>query len=119
MNVSTSQNRRQHLRRTVVSNVQLDHEILGKTVGATVNISDSGMLLLVDALVQQAFPAEAVIKLSLLDSINPELAFRARVVRNSNHGLAVKLLSYEFRGNAYPLSELRRQWFMSQSDLSS
>ena len=119
LNTSTSQERRHHLRRSVVTNVQLDHEILGQTVGATVNISDSGILLLVDALVQQAFPAQAVVKLSLLDSLNPEIAFTARVVRNSDHGLAVNLLAYEFRGVSYPLKELRRQWFMSQSDLSS
>ena len=117
MNTSISQDRRAHLRRTVVTNVQLEHEILGKTVGSTVNISDSGILLLVDALVQQAFPSEAVLKLWLLDSINPEIAFSARVVRNDDHGLAVSLFAYEFHGASYPLNELRRQWFMSQSDL--
>lgn len=119
MSPSIAQERREHLRRTAVTNVQLDHEILGKTVGSTVNISDNGILLLVDALVQQAFPSQAVLKLSLLDSINPEIAFRARVVRNDDHGLAVSLLAYEFRGVSYPLHELRRQWFMSQSDLFS
>ena len=119
LNIPTTQDRRHHLRRTAVTNVQLDHDILGKTVGLTVNISDSGILLLVDALVQQAFPEEAVVKLSLLDSINPDIAFRARVVRNDDHGLAVTLLAYEYKGILYPLNELRRQWFMSQGDLSS
>ena len=117
--MSISQDRRQHLRRSVVSNVQLDHEMLGKTIGSTVNISDTGILLLVDALAQQTFLAEAMIKLSLLDSINPEIVFTARVVRNTDHGLAINLLGYEFRGESYPLSELRRQWQMSQVDLSS
>jgi hypothetical protein len=119
LNTANYQERRQHLRRSVVTNVQLDHDILGKTVGASVNISDSGLLLLVDALVQQAFPVEARIKLSLLDSLNPEIIFSADVVRNNDHGLAVKLIDYEFRGKRYPLGELRRQWFMSQKDLSS
>jgi len=119
LNAPTSQERRQHLRRSVVSTVQLDHEILGRTIGSSVNISDSGMLLQLDALVQQAFPSEATIKLCLLDSISPEIAFTGRVVRNTEHGLAVRLLAYEFRGNVYSLRELRRQWFVSQSGLPS
>lgn len=119
MNIQSPQERRHHLRRTVVTNVQLDHEILGKTIGSTVNISDTGILLLVDDLVQQAFPEDAVLKLYLLNSINPDIAFTARVVRNNDHGLAVNLLAYEFRSIIYPLNELRRQWLMSQDDLNS
>lgn len=119
LNTNNSHERREHLRRSVVSNVQIDHEILGKTVGASVNISDSGMLLLVDALIQRAFPVEAKMKISLLDSINPEIAFSARVVRNNHHGIAVQLTGYEFRGDYYSLSELRRQWFMSRPDLNA
>ena len=119
LNTNISHERREHLRRSVVSNVQIDHEILGKTVGASVNISDSGMLLLVDALVQGAFPVEAKMKLSLLDSISPEIVFSALVVRNNHHGIAVKLTGYEFQGDDYPLNELRRQWFMSRPDLNA
>ncbi len=83
------------------------------------NISDGGMLVLVDAQVQQAFPEAASIKLCLLDSINPEIVFAGRVARNDDQGLGVRLLDYEFRGARYPLSELRRQWFMSQADFVS
>ena len=103
----------------MVSHVQLEHDILGKTAGSTVNISDGGMLLLVDAMVQQAFPEESSIKLCLLDSINPEIIFAGRVARNTGHGLGVHLLAYEFDGEPYPISELRRQWFMSQADFTS
>jgi len=117
LNTSIIPDRRQHLRRSVVSNVQVDHEMLGKIIGSTVNISDTGILLLIDALAQQTFFAESVVKLSLLDSINPEIMFSARVVRNTDHGLAIQLVGYEFQGESYPLSELRRQWQMSQRDL--
>ena len=119
MNIYSSPERRYHLRRSVVTNVQLEHETLGRTVGCTVNISDSGLLLLVDALMQRVFPEASVIRFSFLDSINPEIVFTSRVVRNSEQGLAVQLLAYEYQGTTYSLDELRRQWFMSQRDLSA
>ncbi|MFO7603652.1 MAG: PilZ domain-containing protein [Gammaproteobacteria bacterium] len=119
MNTCYAPERRHHLRRSVVTNVQLEHVSLGKIMGSSVNISDSGILLLIDALVQRAFPVGSTLRFSLLDSISPEIIFSARVVRSTEQGLAVQLLAYEYQGAAYPLHELRRQWFMSQRDLSA
>ncbi|MBI3561714.1 MAG: PilZ domain-containing protein [Gammaproteobacteria bacterium] len=105
---SRYQERRGFLRRLVNSRIKLMHGTIGSIMAKTRDISDSGVF--VECYPVPKLPVGAHIKMNMLDSSNPEIAFNMKVVRTMRDGIALVFIDYEFGGQRYSMEELRKQW---------
>jgi len=103
-----AQERRIFTRRLVNSRAKLQHGTIGSILARTRDISDSGVF--VECYPIPKLPVGAHIKMQLLDSSNPNIAFNMKVVRTDSIGVAMLFIDYELNGERYGMEVLRKQW---------
>ena len=97
--------RRMFARRLVNARVQLAHTTIGVVVGRTRDISDTGVF--VEAFPVPKLPIGAHVKMHMLDSAQPNIAFNMKVIRVEDDGLGLMFIDYEIDGERYTLDALR------------
>lgn len=97
--------------------MRVSHSKLGTLEGISINVSDTGVYMRLSNLPK--IPRGAHIGLQMLDSANPGIIFNTRVIHSSESGLGVAIVDYEFKGTRYTLDELRRQWYVTKTDVNS
>lgn len=107
--------RRSFPRLSVTARMRVSHSRIGTIEGHSVNISDTGILLLCHDLPK--LPRGAHIGLQMLDSANPGIIFNTRVIHSHDATIGLAIVDYEYNGVRYTLDELRRQWQISRQDL--
>jgi hypothetical protein len=100
--------RRLFVRHVVNARVRLTHSAIGEVMARTRDISDSGMF--VEAFPVPKLPIGSHIKMNLLDSPRPEIAFNMKVARITKDGLGLKFIDYEIDGERYSIDKLRQQF---------
>ena len=107
-NRQSMKERRRTPRAATRARVCISHSVFGEVEGVTLDISDTGVLVQAEHL--PSLPVGAHVTLQFLDSVNPELRFNAKAVRQTRWGTAFELVDYEFAGTRHSLDELRLQW---------
>ncbi|VAW96403.1 hypothetical protein MNBD_GAMMA21-1012 [hydrothermal vent metagenome] len=97
--------RRIFARRLVNARVQLTHTTIGDVVARTRDISDTGVY--VEAFPVPKLPTGSHVKMYMLDSAQPDIAFNMKVVRVGVDGLGLMFIDYEVDGERYTLDALR------------
>ena len=100
--------RRLFTRRVTSARVKLVHGAIGELNARTRDISDSGVFVLIDPVPR--LPAGSHIKMHMLDSKVPALAFNMKVVRITSDGLGLKFIDFEVDGERYSIDSLREQF---------
>lgn len=100
--------KRYNQRKDVAARVRLSHSTFGVIHTRTRNISDTGAYI--ELINKPHLPIGAHIKMHMLDSAMPELAFNMKVVRVDNHGISMKFVDYEVDGSRYPIDSLEEVW---------
>ena len=100
--------KRNNQRKEVAARVRLSHSTFGVIHTRTRNISDTGVYL--ELLNKPHLPIGAHIKMHMLDSAMPELAFNMKVVRSDSHGISMKFVDYEIDGKRFPINSLEEVW---------
>lgn len=99
--------RRLFFRRMVNSRVKLVHGTIGEIMAKTRDISDGGVY--VECYPVPKLPVGAHIKMHMLDSSNPAIAFNMKVIRTSRDGVAMQFIDYELAGERFSMDVLRKQ----------
>lgn len=101
--------RRKHRRKLVNSRVRISHPRFGSTNTKTRDISDGGVLVIInDSLVDLRIKDE--LQLVFLDSGEVNIIFNMDVIRINEAGIGLKFLNYEKEGDVFPISDLREVW---------
>ena len=100
--------KRYNLRKKLAARVRLSHSTFGVIHTQTRNISDSGVY--VELINQPHLPVGAHLKMHMLDSALPNLAFNMKVVRTDSEGVSMKFVDYEVDGTRYPINSLEQVW---------
>lgn len=100
--------RRRFKRHLVNARVKLMHGTIGELVGRTRDISDSGVF--VELISVPKLPNGAHIKMHMLDSSMPGIAFNMKVTRITREGLGLLFIDYEVDGQRYSMDVLRKQF---------
>lgn len=99
--------RRIFSRQLVSSRVKLVHSMIGALDAVTRDISDSGVFVKIHPVPK--LPVGAHVKMHMLDSRQPDIAFNMKVVRATAEGLGLLFIDYELNGERYGMDVLRRQ----------
>lgn len=99
--------RRRYVRKLVNARVKLKHGTIGELVARTRDVSDSGVF--VDIHPVPRLPVGAHVKMHMLDSSMPDIAFNMKVARTTADGLGLMFIDYEVGGERYSMTELRKQ----------
>lgn len=99
--------RRGFVRRMVNARVKLVHGSIGELRAKTRDISDSGVFVVIKPVPK--LPVGAHIKMHMLDSRQPDIAFNMKVVRTTSDGVGMMFIDYEIGGQRYPMDVLRKQ----------
>ena len=108
--------RRRCPRHPVQARIRISNNFIGILEGYSRDISNNGVFLYLNPVPPIA--RGAYLSLNMLDSVNPDILFNARVIRTSARGVAISLVDYEIQGRRYTLDELRRQWKMTRPDIA-
>ena len=100
--------RRIFTRRVVNARVKLAHSTIGEVTARTRDISDSGVF--VEAFPVPKLPIGSHVKMNLLDSSQPNIAFNMKVSRVESDGLGLMFIDYEFNGERHTIDSLRNQF---------
>jgi len=100
--------RRIFTRRLVNAQVKLTHSTIGEVRARTRDISDSGVF--VEAFPIPKLPIGSHVKMNLLDSPQPDIAFNMKVARIEAGGLGLLFIDYEMGGERYTIDSLRQQF---------
>lgn len=103
---SKSSERRIFPRRLVNARVMLVNGSIGEVRAVTRDISDSGVFVLVNPVPK--LPVGAHIKMHMLDSRQPDIAFNMKVVRSTADGIGMMFIDYEVAGQRFPIDDLRK-----------
>lgn len=104
----TKAHERRALGRDMVSaRVRLTHGSIGEVRGKTRDISDSGVF--VDVNPVPKLPVGSHVKMNMLDSKQPNIAFNMKVARTTVEGLGLMFVDYEIEGQRYSMDVLRKQ----------
>ena len=95
-------------RQFINARVRLVHSTIGEVNGRTMDISDSGVFVAISPLPK--LPIGAHIKMHMLDSSQPKIAFNMKVVRNEKHGFGLMFIDYELNGERFTMDALRKHW---------
>lgn len=106
--MAINSDRRRQGRQVTRARVRLSHPVFGELDGLTSDISDHGLFVELDDM--PVLPVGVHVNVQFLDSINPDIRFNAKAVRQTRLGLALVLVDYEYQGERYPLSALREGW---------
>lgn len=102
-----SSERRVFPRYLVNAKVMLVHGSFGELRAVTRDISDSGVFVSITPVPK--LPVGSHIKMHMLDSKNPAIAFNMKVVRSTADGVGMIFIDYEIAGQRYPMDKLRNQ----------
>jgi hypothetical protein len=100
--------KRYNIRKKLTARVRLSHSTFGVIHARTRNISDTGVF--VELINQPHLPIGAHLKMHMLDSALPKLAFNMKVVRTDSQGISMKFVDYEEDGIRYPIKSLEQVW---------
>ena len=100
--------RRIFTRRLVNARVKLTHSTIGEVIARTRDISDSGVF--VEAFPIPKLPLGSHVKMNLLDSAQPNIAFNMKVSRVEPDGLGLMFIDYELNGERHTIDSLRDQF---------
>jgi len=92
-------------RRLVNARVKLVYTTIGAVIARTRDISDTGVF--VEAYPVPKLPIGSHVKMHMLDSSAPAIAFNMKVVRVEAEGLGLMFIDYELDGERYTLDALR------------
>ena len=97
--------RRIFYRHFVNARVQLMHGAIGKIRARTRDISDSGVF--VEVYPVPKLPIGSHIKMYMLDSSLPAIAFNMKVVRSTADGIGLMFIDFELDGQRFSMDALR------------
>lgn len=97
--------RRLFARNIVIARVKLAHGAIGELIGRTRDISDSGVF--VEVFPVPKLPNGSHVKMHMLDSVHPDIAFNMKVVRSASNGLGLRFIDYEVAGERFAMESLR------------
>ncbi len=100
--------KRSSVRKPVRARVRITHSTFGVIRAWTRNISDRGVY--VELREQPHLPIGAHIKLQMLDSAMPEIAFNMKVERTDDEGISLSFVDYEIHGERHSMESLRDIW---------
>ncbi len=100
--------RRIFTRHLVNARVQLVHAAIGKVAARTRDISDSGIFAEVYPVPR--LPNGSHVKMHMLDSAQPAIAFNMKVVRITKNGLGLMFIDYELDGQRFTIDTLREHF---------
>ena len=100
--------RRRFQRHLVNARVMLVHGSIGELAGRTRDISDSGVFVEITPVPR--LPHGAHIKMHMLDSSMPVIAFNMKVTRTTPEGLGLLFIDYEVEGQRFSMDTLRKQF---------
>jgi hypothetical protein len=100
--------KRSYMRKIVSARVKIMHSAIGEINAQTRDISDSGVF--VEVYPVPKLPNGAHIKMYMLQSSSPLIAFNMKVARTAPDGIGLMFIDYEVDGNRYPISELRKSY---------
>ena len=92
-------------RHFVNAGVQLMHGAIGKIKARTRDISDSGVF--VEIYPVPKLPAGSHVKMYMLDSSLPMIAFNMKVIRSTTNGIGLKFIDFEVDGQRFTMDALR------------
>ena len=104
---SKSNERRIFARRLVNARVKLAHGSIGEIRAKTRDISDSGVFVAVKPVPK--LPVGSHVKMHMLDSKHPDIAFNMKVIRSTAEGVGLMFIDYEVAGQRFPMDDLRKQ----------
>ncbi|MEJ2360219.1 MAG: PilZ domain-containing protein [Gammaproteobacteria bacterium] len=104
---SRFQERRIFARHLVNARVMLIHGSIGEIRAKTRDISDSGVFVVVKPVPK--LPIGSHIKMHMLDSRHPTIAFNMKVARSTDEGVGLMFIDYEIDGQRFPMDNLRKQ----------
>ena len=93
-------------RHFVNARVQLMHGAIGKIRARTRDISDSGVF--VEVYPVPKLPAGSHVKMYMLDSSLPAIAFNMKVIRSTANGIGLMFIDYELDGRRFSMENLRQ-----------
>ena len=99
--------RRYFTRRMVNARVKLVHGSIGEVRAKTRDISDSGVFVVLTPVPK--LPIGAHIKMHMLDSRQPDIAFNMKVVRTTSEGVGMMFIDYEVSGERFSMDTLRKK----------
>jgi hypothetical protein len=103
--------KRAHVRNLVSARVRLSHSTFGVIHATTRDISDSGVHVILPERLR--LPVGAHIKMQMLESALPDIAFNMKVVRCENEGVSLQFVDYEIGGQRFPMANLRKMLIRS------
>lgn len=92
----------------VNARVQLVHGAIGKVTARTRDISDSGVFLEVYPVPK--LPNGSNVKMHMLDSSLPAIAFNMKVIRVGPDGIGLMFIDYELDGQRFSIETLREHF---------
>ena len=98
--------KRMSVRVAVEARVRISHSTFGVIDTVTRDVSDTGVYLKLQE--KPNLPIGAHIKMHMLDSAYPEIAFNMKVVRTDEKGISLTFVDYEQDGQRYPMEALKR-----------
>lgn len=99
--------RRNFVRRRVSARIKLVHGSFGEIRAKTRDISDSGVFVEVRPVPK--LPVGSHVKMHMLDSRQPDIAFNMKVIRSTSDGVGLMFIDYEIAGQRFPMDVLRKQ----------
>jgi hypothetical protein len=97
--------RRIFTRHFVNARVELVHAAIGRIKARSRDISDSGVFVEVHPVPR--LPNGSHVKMHMLDSAQPAIAFNMKVVRTTKHGVGLMFIDYELDGQRFSIDTLR------------
>jgi len=98
--------KRKSVRVALEARVRISHSTFGVINTVTRDVSDTGVYLKLEK--KPSLPIGAHIKMHMLDSADPEIAFNMKVVRTDARGISLTFVDYELDGQRYPMEALKR-----------
>lgn len=105
--------RRGFVRRLINARVKLVHSTIGEIQAKTRDISDSGVFVALSPVPN--LPVGGHIKMHMLESSAPAIAFNMKVVRVLPDGLGLMFIDFELEGERYSIDMLREQFQSHQN----
>lgn len=100
--------RRAFVRRVVTARVMLHHSTIGDIEARTRDISDSGVFVELSPVPN--LPIGGHIKMHMLESSAPAIAFNMKIVRVLENGLGLHFVDFELEGQRYTIDMLREHF---------
>jgi len=102
--LSKLREKRSFARRMVNARVMLVNGSIGEVRATTRDISDNGVFVVVQPVPK--LPVGAHIKMHMMDSLQPDIAFNMKVIRSTAEGIGMMFIDYEVAGQRFPMDAL-------------